>query len=194
MSCVWKQLIAGWFSIMAITVFASANAATTVYGAAVIAQTGPVTNPNGAIGAADGSSAVLTRPGTLILALTGPASGAGLVINGQLLGNGAQMRISLGAFVNGVAVFTATQNFPRNATTGSFDFSADCAAISATGCTMIQFAMAGSPSGSFVLDGVSAVGASPEPGQWAMMIIGFVLVAWRLKANRRSRAQNLAIA
>jgi hypothetical protein len=38
----------------------------------------------------------------------------------------------------------------------------------------------------FRLDGVAGVAATPEPGVWALMLMGFGAVAWRLKRQRRA--------
>lgn len=163
-----------------------ARAATTVYGDSIYDQSGPVVNPGGALGAADGNSAVITRPGELILALGGPTLDPNFVVNGVLTGRGGQVRVALGAIVNGVAVFTANQNF-RGVGPQSFDFSTECASFSPLGCTLVRFTVTGSPAGVFTLDGVSSLASTPEPGQWALMILSFIMIAWRLKALRKLR-------
>lgn len=163
------------------------RAATTVFAGSVLSTTGPVTNPTAALGAADGVSASISRPGVLVLATTLPATGAGLVINGAKTGSSTQVRIAVGAIVNGIATFTATQNFPNAAGPATFDFSADCAAISAAGCNLISFSVVGSPVGSFTLDGLSAISNAPEPQIWALMILGFIFTAGRLKRIRAGR-------
>lgn len=183
------------FSIsLLILAAAPARAATTVYGASIFSQSGPVINAGAALGAADGVSATLNRPGELILQLGLPATAAGIIINGSRNAPGTQVRISVGAIIGGVAIFTATQNFPNSAGPASFDFSADCALISATGCNLVRYQITGSPVADFSLDGTSAISGAPEPGIWMLMIIGFVAMAWRLKQLRRSAKAPLAVA
>lgn len=66
----------------------------------------------------------------------------------------------------------------------SLAYSAGCSTIG--GCNAFAFGNSTfSAAGSRF--GVSTVGATPEPDAWALMIIGFVGVAWRLKSARRGR-------
>lgn len=65
----------------------------------------------------------------------------------------------------------------------SLVYSPGCAAIG--GCNAVAFGNS-TFSAAGARFGVSTVGATPEPGAWALMIIGFVGVAARLKAARRN--------
>lgn len=179
--------------VLMLATMSPVRAATTVFAGSVLSTSGPVSNPTAALGAADGTSATLSRPGQLILVTTLPATGAGLVINGVKVGNSTQVQISVGAIIGGVATFTASQNFPNGGGPVTFDFSADCSALSATGCNLVQFRVVGSPVGSFSLDGLSAVSNAPEPTVWALMILGFILTGARLKQIRALRPQIIRV-
>lgn len=171
-----------------------AKAATTVFADAVFGQSGPVTNGGDATGAADGAGALLGfsaigPDGEIILSYADLLSGENIAVsllNNPFVAFGA---ISIGEVVGGVAVFSAETAFNTfGGGVRSFDLSAQCSAISAAGCSLIRirttFALASS---GVSLDGVSAVTANPEPGQWAMMIIAFVLTARQLKKARREQ-------
>jgi hypothetical protein len=90
----------------------------------------------------------------------------------------------LGEVIGGVAVFSAGVGL-SGASGGAFtmDLTALCKSISATGCSLLRFSVNGQPGSQFTLDGV--LGTTPEPSTWALMILGFAGVAWRLKQMRR---------
>jgi hypothetical protein len=169
---------------------APARAATTVFGASVFSTSGSVLNAPNALGAADGSSAQINRLGVLVLSLGAPATGANLTINGVRLTAGSVVQISVGEVVGGTAIFTAAQTFPGGfGTSATFDFSAGCALIASSGCSLLRVRVAGPPGSAFFLDGGSALSAAPEPQAWALMMLGFAGVAARLKSLRRRRPQ-----
>ncbi len=70
-------------------------------------------------------------------------------------------------------------------------FAASCAALGGCNALIIGnsgFSAAGS---SFRLSVLTA--ATPEPAAWALMMLGFGAVAWRMKAVRRTRAVFIAV-
>lgn len=176
---------------------APARAATTVYATGVYSQGGVVSNlPNG-FGAANGSFAniggvinilvfTIGQAGQAVYSFAQPLSGANVQLT-ALAGPGAPpVRVSIGEIVNGVAVFSSEVAFTGGAAgLFSFDLSAGCAAISPTGCSLLRIrTIGGFGGGVFRLDGVSGVGAAPEPSAWALLIMGFGAVAWRLQRRR----------
>lgn len=167
---------------------APAMAATTVYATSVYSQTN-TTNAGNALGAANGATALIGRPGTLVLQMSLATSGLNTVINGVRVSANSNVQIAIGHVVGGVATFSA--NVPLPAGFGSvhtFDFSAACALISPTGCSLLRIRVTGPPGSGFQLDGVSGVAATPEPAAWALMLMGFGAVAWRMKQRRAHRA------
>ncbi|MFZ5616494.1 MAG: PEP-CTERM sorting domain-containing protein [Pseudomonadota bacterium] len=176
---------------------APAAAATTVYSTGVYAQSGVVTNAAGGIGAANGSAAgiggvfnifffTIGQAGQAVYSFAQPLSGANVQLT-ALAGPGApQVRVSIGEIVGGVAVYSTELAFTGGAA-GLFalDLSTRCAAISSTGCSLLRIrTIGGFGGGVFNLDGVSGVAAAPEPAMWALMLMGFGAVAWRLKQQR----------
>ncbi len=170
-----------------------AAAATTVYATTVFGTTGTVTTPGAALGPGDGASATILRvPGgsSITLQLSKPATGLNIVVAGQRLTAASNVQITIGEIIGGVAIFATTNfNFPGGlGSIHNFDLSAACAGVSATGCSLLRIRVTSPPGGGFLLDGVSGVSAAPEASMWAMMLIGFGAVAWRLKKHRGSRA------
>lgn len=176
----------------------SAHASTTVFAGSVINQTN-VTNSGGALGGADGSGATIggqgflfgvfpfSTAGNLDLAFSSPVSGAGVSLD--FLGSGLVgfLDVSLGAVVGGTTVFTTAQTLTIGTGGGNFilDFSADCATLAATGCSIIRLTNNGGFfQGASILDGVSGVASAPEPATWALMILGFAGIGARLKQTR----------
>jgi len=106
---------------------------------------------------------------------------------------GATFTISFGAYKAGKPVIadTRTVNAGNTLTVGNL-FQRGCSALG--GCTFILISTTktkGGASGGTV-DYVSVNGEvtdvtapTPEPSVWAMMILGFAAIAWRLKARRR---------
>lgn len=172
------------------------HAATTVFADTVYAQAGVVTNSAGGLGAPDGGTAVVG--GTVFFGLVGtagevtysfsaPVTGADVTLSAADSPLTSTIALAIGEIVSGTAVFSTEVTFVEN--TGgnfTFDLSSQCSAISLTGCSLLRIRNAGGfLQGTFALDGVSGVAATPEPRTWAFMILGFVMVASRLKASRR---------
>ncbi len=174
-----------------------AAAATTVFASGVFGQSGNVSNLNNGLGAANGSAAgvggvfslfgfPIGIAGQAIYSFATPLSGTNIQLT-ALAGAGApQVRVSIGQIVGSVAVYSTELAFTGGAA-GQFllNLSTQCSAISSTGCSLLRIrTIGGFGGGSFLLDGVSGVAAAPEPSLWALMILGFGAVAWRLKQRR----------
>lgn len=65
-------------------------------------------------------------------------------------------------------------------------FAASCAALGGCNALIIGNSTFSSPGSSFRLS--TLTGATPEPGAWALMMLGFGAVAWRMKAARRAQS------
>lgn len=167
---------------------APSMAATTVYATSIYSQTN-TTNAGNALGVANGSTALIARPGTLVLTMSQATSGLNTVINGVRVTANSNVQIAIGHVVGGVATFSANLALPAGfGSVHTLDFSAACALISSTGCSLLRIRVAGPPGSAFQLDGVSGVAAAPEPAAWALMLMGFGAVAWRMKQRRVQRA------
>ncbi len=80
--------------------------------------------------------------------------------------------------------------------TGFFSINTDaflsgCDAIGGCNTIVIGTSGLGAAGGGSFIDGgtltfASVVAASPEPSSWALMLIGFFGIAWKMKANRNS--------
>ncbi|MBT8473203.1 MAG: hypothetical protein KJN99_11415 [Marinicaulis sp.] len=165
---------------------APASAATTVFGASVFSETG-VTGAGLSLGVADGAGSVISGGGVLVLEFSAPVVGDNILLTTLNSGFLNIATVAIGHVVGGTATFSAAVPFVE--VTGgdfAFDLSGDCAAIAATGCSLLRISTTTALfSPGLSLDGVSGVSGAPEPGTWALLIIGFVLVAGRLKAVRR---------
>lgn len=183
-----------------------AAAATTVYATGVYSQGGQVANAANGVGAANGTFArignsisvgpfsIVGQAGQAVYSFADALSGAGLQLTGLGGAPGvSSVFVSIGEIVGGVAVFSTETNFTGGAGVFSFDLSARCALISSTGCSLVRVrTQGGLGRGAFRLDGISGVGAAPEPAAWALMLLGFGAVAWRLKSGRRAAALTIA--
>ena len=179
------------YLIAAALIFAAAPAAaaTTVYATSVYASSGNTANLTNALGAPDGVAGRIGNPGQTgqaIFRFIDALSGASLQLR-TVAGGGATptVFVSIGEIISGVAVYSTETSFAGGFGTFTFDFSSRCALISTTGCSLVRVRTASS--GTFRLDGVSGVGAAPEPATWALMLIGFAGVSWRMKQARRSK-------
>lgn len=177
---------------------APARAATTVYPVAVFSSSG-VTNPGNALGAANGTAALINAGGNIVLQYASPLSGAGLSAAVLPVTGFNVLAVSIGELISGVATFSGefvlVDNGSGTALTG--DLSSLCSGVSASGCSLLRVRNAGSLLGStgIALDtvgGFSAVTAAPEPAAWALMILGFIGTAWRLKSARQAGARRPA--
>lgn len=115
---------------------------------------------------------------------------------GQAIG-----QIRIGRYVDGEIQFVTARNFNSNGrTVNFFNFVArECEGLG--GCNFIEVVTNSARRGAegvqidyIQVNGevVSVVAATPEPGTWALMIIGFFAVAWRMKALR-SRAYQFSL-
>lgn len=165
-----------------------AGAATTVFATSVYGTTGSVIGASNALGTADGSAAAILRVAggsNLILQMSQAASGLNTILNGARLTAGSNVQIAIGEVIAGVATFSANIALPGGfGPAYALDLSAACATVSAAGCSLIRVRVTGPPGSGFTLDGVSGVAAAPEPSIWALMVLGFGAIAWRLKQRR----------
>ncbi len=166
----------------------SAHAAVTVFPSNVFSQTGPVTSAANALGAPDGTGAVIGVSGEVVLEFSQWLSGQNVTLTTITAGIIEGGSISIGHVVGGVAVFSAETPFTRFiANTYNFDLSTQCAGISANGCSLIRLRTTGAfLSPGISLDGVAS--SAPEPGTWALMLLAFVMVAARMKQMRKSQS------
>jgi hypothetical protein len=165
-----------------------AVAATTVFAASVFSVTGSVTNAGNALGSADGSSTAILRTAggsELILQMSQATSGLTTLLNGARLTGTTNVQIAVGEVIGGIATFSTNIALPGGFGPGyALNLSTACATVSAAGCSLLRIRVNGAPGGGFMLDGVSGVAAAPEPSMWALMLLGFGAVAWRLKQRR----------
>ena len=167
-----------------------ARAATTIYASSVFSQTN-VTNANSALFSANGTAALILSGGELVLQYNNPLTGAG--IGAALLpfaGPAANfVAVSVGEIIGGVATFSAgSMSFADMGGGGvqSLNLTALCSSVSATGCSLVRIqniAAIGTPG--VLLDGISGVTNAPEPAAWALMMLGFAGIGWRLKEARK---------
>ena len=167
-----------------------ARAATSIFAASVYAQSGAVSNAANALGNPDGAAALVGAGGELVLQYANPLTGGG-VLASLLPGAGFNViAVSVGEVLGGVATFSGefvlVDDGSGNPLGG--DLAALCSGVSATGCSLLRLRNAGSLMGSpgFSLDCVSGVTTAPEPSTWALMILGFAGLAWRLKEARKA--------
>ncbi|MGF1543947.1 MAG: PEP-CTERM sorting domain-containing protein [Parvularculaceae bacterium] len=172
-----------------------AKASTSFFGASVFSETG-VTDANLAIGAADGAGATIAAGGELVLDFGVPLTGEAVSLFALPTDGFSFLSVSLGEVVGGVATF-----FPGSPLVGlnaggvlTTDVASSCSFAPGSSCSLIRIQNLFSTGGEgFVVDAVSAVSTVPEPGAWALMLLGFAGVAWRVKAAR-STGVDLAFA
>lgn len=188
------SLLAAAFALAAIG--GPVHAATTVFATTVTGTSGNVILPANALGAADGSLATILRVAggsVLTLQMSMATSGLDTIIAGQRLTANSNVQVAIGEVVGGIATFSTLVTLPSGlGASHTMDFSAACALISATGCSLLQIRVGGAPGSGFTLDGVSGVAAAPEPSAWTLMLAGFGAIAWRLKQRRRDGFARLA--
>ncbi|MCI5048264.1 MAG: hypothetical protein MRY59_12245 [Aquisalinus sp.] len=189
-----KSFLIVGFAVLSSLLAVPAQAETSIYNTSELASANgrPVDNPGNSLGFADGSSATLApfawiayQTDALFTAfditvelsgLTGSTTLA--IFAGTTDGNGgfSQLRTTFFEAVNGA------NNIVNQ---GLSDF-----CVSIGGCD--TFIVYNFESGrSIQIDSVdltaNMVAATPEPGTWAMMLLGFILVAWQLKVAKRRR-------
>jgi hypothetical protein len=166
-----------------------ARAATTVFAASVYSQTG-VTNANNALFNSNGAAALIAPGGDLVLRYNLPLTGQSIAATLLPLATTPAFNIlavSIGEVIGGVATFSGEFVLLDAGAGGTLnaDLSALCSTVSASGCSLLRFRNAGSiNSAGALIDSVSGVSNAPEPTTWALMLLGFAGVGWRLKAAR----------
>jgi hypothetical protein len=165
-----------------------AAAATTVFASSVYGTAGSVLGAGSAVGPANGSLATILRVAggsNLILQMSQATTGLNTILTGQRLTAGSNVQIAIGEVISGIATFSGNIALPGGfGPNYALDLSAACATVSASGCSLLRIRVNGAPGGGFFLDGVSGVASAPELSVWAMMLLGFAAVAWRLKSHR----------
>jgi hypothetical protein len=166
-----------------------ARAATSIFPISVFSSSG-TTNPGNALGAADGAAALVVSGGDIVLQYGLPLTGGGIAAAVLPLAAGANiLAVSIGEVIGGIATFSGEFVIVDSGVGGVLngDLSALCSGVSPTGCSLLRVRNAGSLFGStgVQLDAISGVTTAPEPAVWALMILGFVGTAMRLKSVRR---------
>jgi len=167
-----------------------ARAATTVYAASVYSQTN-VVNANNALFAANGAAAMILAGGELVLQYNNPLTGSSVAATLLPFAGPAAnfVAVSVGEIIGGVATFSAgSMAFADMGAGGvqNLNLAALCSTVSATGCSLLRIqniASFGTPG--VLVDGVSGVSNAPEPAAWALMMLGFAGIGWRLKEARK---------
>ncbi|MEZ5922115.1 MAG: PEP-CTERM sorting domain-containing protein [Parvularculaceae bacterium] len=185
-----KMAVRSLIAVLAAAIMlAPASAATTVFASSVFSQNN-VANATGALFAPDGAAAIIGTGGNLVLQYSQPLTGGSLAASLLPLAGSPAFNIlavSVGEVISGVATFSGEFVLVDAGAGGtlSADLTALCSSVSATGCSLLKIRNAGSfnATGAF-LDGISGVSNAPEPAVWAMMLLGFIGVAWRMKKVR----------
>lgn len=165
-----------------------ARAAVTVFPSSVFSQSG-VTNASSALFSPNGTAAVIGAGGELVLQYALPLTGAGF--SATFLPQSASpafniLAVSIGEVIGGVATFSGEFVLGDGSGVQTADLSALCSTVSATGCSLLKIRNAFSfNSSGALLDGVSGVSNAPEPSTWALMLLGFAAVGWKLKDARK---------
>jgi hypothetical protein len=105
----------------------------------------------------------------------------------------ARLTVSFGLFNNGSPIFVDTKNVNAGNTLSVGNlFQQGCSAFGGCDFIFITTSRARSGATGATVDYVSVNGAptdvtapTPEPSVWAMLLLGFSGIAWRLKARRR---------
>jgi hypothetical protein len=168
-----------------------ARAAVTVFPSSVFSQSG-VTNANGALFASNGSAAVIGAGGELVLQYALPLTGAGITATFLPQSTSPAFNIiavSIGEVIGGVATFSGEFVLGDGSGVQTADLTAACSGVSATGCSLLRLRnVFNFNSSGALLDSVSGVSNAPEPSTWALMLLGFAAVGWKLK-DARSKAR-----
>ncbi len=175
-----------------------ARAAVTVFPTSVFSQSG-VTNANSALFATNGSAAIIGAGGELVLRYGVPLTGAGIAATFLPQTNSPAFNIiavSIGEVIGSVATFSGEFVLGDGSGVATADLSALCSTVSATGCSLLKFRnVFNFNSSGALLDGVSGVSNAPEPKAWALMLLGFAAIGWKLKdARSRQRRQGFHFA
>jgi hypothetical protein len=166
-----------------------ARAATSVFPVSVYSSSGVTGAPN-ALGPADGVAALISSGGDLVLQYGLPLTGGGLSATLLPVSGFNILAVSIGEIIGGVATFSGEFVLVDDGSgpTLGGDLSTLCSGVSSAGCSLLRIRNAGSLFGSpgVRLDSISGITTAPEPSVWALMILGFVGTAWRLKSARRA--------
>lgn len=108
----------------------------------------------------------------------------------------ARVTVSFGRLVAGLPVFVETKSFNAGATfTIGNLFQQGCFALGGCNYIFIETTRQRRGAPGATIDYVSVNGEptevvepTPEPAVWAMMMMGFAAIAWRMKAARRRKA------
>ncbi|MFN3959318.1 MAG: hypothetical protein ACK4NP_05345 [Parvularculaceae bacterium] len=165
-----------------------ARAAVTVFPASVYSQTN-VTNANNAVFATNGAAAVIGAGGELVLQYNLPLTGASIAATFLPQSTSPAFNIiavSIGEVIGGVATFSGEFVLGDGSGVQTADLSALCSSVSATGCSLLKLRNVFSfNSAGALLDSVSGVSNAPEPKAWALMLLGFAALGWKMKDARR---------
>jgi hypothetical protein len=113
----------------------------------------------------------------------------------------ARLTVSFGRIDGGLPVFVETKSFNAGGTlTINNLFQQGCFALGGCNYIFIETTRQRRGAPGAVIDYVSVNGEptevvepTPEPAVWAMTMIGFAGIAWRMKATRRARALGVAV-
>ncbi len=114
----------------------------------------------------------------------------------------ARLTVSFGRIVGGLPVFVDTRSFNAgNTLTVNNLFQRGCFALGGCNYVFIETTRQRRGAPGAVIDYVSVNGEpteviepTPEPAVWAMMMMGFAGIAWRMKAARRRAAPDQRLA
>jgi len=173
------------FSLCAIWAAAPAHAATTVY----VDSSSPLyggfanaVNSGNALGPADGASAFVPTGGFIAFQVVPFFTDVNFNMTFTGVSGAGTVRLYVGR-TNGAGGFTALNSRFFTVSSGVFNFSSTVLTnycIGLGGCdTFITQAWTGT---TFSLDSVPNV--NPEPSAWALMIMSFAGVSWRMKRLR----------
>lgn len=170
-----------------------ARAATSIFPVSVYSSSG-VTNPNDALGTANASAALIAPFGDIVLQFGMPLSGGGVAATLLPVAGFNILAVSIGEVIGGIATFSGEFVLVDAGGGGTLNanLTTACAGVSASGCSLLRVRNAGSLLGStgIQLDAISGVTTAPEPSVWALMILGFVGTAWRLKSARKEAGRS----
>ncbi|NWG70242.1 MAG: hypothetical protein HXY23_01345 [Parvularculaceae bacterium] len=164
-----------------------AKAATTIYASSVFSSSSTL-NPGQALSLPNSAAALVQPLGDIVLQYANPLTGAGISAYVLPTAGFNVLALSIGEVISGVATFSGEFVLVDAGLGGalSADLTSHCATVSLSGCSLLRIRNAGSLLGStgIQLDAVSAVTTAPEPAAWALMIVGFLATALRLKSVR----------
>ncbi|MDZ7628724.1 MAG: hypothetical protein U5J99_10030 [Parvularculaceae bacterium] len=190
------MLMASRIAIVALVAILSAfpaRAAVTVFPSSVFSQTN-VTNAASALFAVNGSAATIGAGGELVLQYALPLTGAG--ISATFLPQSTSpafniIAVSIGEVIGGVATYSGEFVLGDGVGVQNADLSALCSSVSSTGCSLLRLRnVFNFNSSGALLDGVSGVSNAPEPKAWALMLLGFAAIGWKLKDARAHQSRH----